>query len=45
MGDRTGSVNGDSLDPGNKSYLPFASKISLVRDILGDKVPVSVDGM
>ena len=25
------------------SYLPFASKVSLVRDILGDKVPVPVD--
>ena len=25
------------------SYLPFASKVSLIRDILGDKVPVPVD--
>ena len=24
------------------SYLPFSSKVSLIRDILGDKVPFSV---
>ena len=25
------------------SYLPFSSKVSIIRDILGDKVPVPVD--
>jgi len=44
-GDGTGSVNGESLGPADKSYLPFASKISLIRDILGDKVPMSVDSV
>ena len=29
-------------EPHDRSSLPFASKISLVREILGDKVPVSV---
>jgi len=29
-GDGTGSVNGESQGPADKSYLPFASKISLV---------------
>ena len=37
------SVSGDSQASAERSYLPFASKISLVRDILGEKVPVSVD--
>ena len=40
--DRVSSSDGDG-EPHNRSSLPFASKISLVREILGDKVPVSVD--
>jgi len=36
-------VSGDSQASAERSYLPCASKISLVRDILGEKVPVSVD--
>jgi len=42
-GDAARSLSGDSLPSAEWSYLPFASKISLVRDILGDKVPVSLD--
>ena len=42
-GDAARSVSGDSQASAERSYLPFASKISLVRDILGEKVPVSVD--
>ena len=42
-GDRAGSVSGESLTPAERTYLPFASKISLISDILRDKVPISVD--
>ena len=37
---RDSSVDCSSHD---LSYLPFASKVSLVRDILGDKVPVPME--
>ena len=42
-GDTALSVSGDSQTSAEQSYLPFASKIELVREILGEKVPVSVD--
>ena len=42
-GDAARSVSGDSQASAGKVYLPFASKIALVRDILGEKVPVSVE--
>ena len=43
MGDRAESASGESLTSVERTHLPFSSKISLIRDILGDKVPVSVD--
>ena len=42
-GDKAESASGESLTAAERTYLPFASKISLIRDILEDKVPVSVD--
>ena len=42
-GDKAESASGESLTAAERTYLSFSSKIALIKDILGDKVPVSVD--